>query len=210
MAAIALSRGLPQLERSIRQGGPWGGPLGRGLSGRTAGILGLGGIGQALAARLKPFGMHLLGLKRRADPALAQRLGLDWIGGESDLAEFLARSQYLFLCLPLSSQTRHIIGPAEIALLPLGAYVINAARGGLIDADALVRALCDGHLSGAALDVFAEEPLDPGSPLLTAPRLIATPHIAGVTDVSYSDIARRVAENITRLNSGTALENRVV
>ncbi len=163
-----------------------------------------------MAARLKPFGMHLLGLKRRADPALAEMLGLDWIGGETDLAEFLARSHYLFLCLPLSPQTRHIIGPAEIALLPAGAYVINAARGGLIDADALVRALCDGHLSGAALDVFADEPLDPGSALLSAPRLIATPHIAGVTDVSYSDIARRVAENITRLNSGTALENRVV
>ena len=210
MAAIALSRRLPELERSIREGGAWGAPMGRGLGGRTAGFLGLGGIGQALIARLRPFGMRLLGLKREADPALGERLGLDWIGGEPAFAEFLSRTDYLFLCLPLSPRTRHIIGAREIALLPAGACIINAARGGLIDAEALTQALCQGHLSGAALDVFASEPLDPDSPLLKAPGLIATPHIAGVTDVSYRDIARRVAENIERLWSGSPLENRVV
>jgi phosphoglycerate dehydrogenase-like enzyme len=186
MAAIALSRRLPELERNIRQGKAWGGPMGRGLGGRTAGILGLGGIGQALAVRLRPFGMHLIGLKLRA--------------GE-DLQSFLERSEYLFLCLPLNSQTRNIIGEREIALLPAGACIINPARGGLICEDALVKALIGGHLSGAALDVFAEEPLDPQSRLLTTPGVLATPHIAGVTDVSYRDIARHVAENITRLIS---------
>jgi phosphoglycerate dehydrogenase-like enzyme len=206
MAAIALSRRLPELEKNIRQGGAWGGPMGRGLGGRTAGILGLGGIGQALAMRLRPFGMRLTGLKRRAEPALAERLGLEWIGGEENFATFLERSEYLFLCLPLSPRTRHIVGEREIALLPSGACLINPARGGLIDEDALVKALLEGHLSGAALDVFAEEPLDPRSRLLTTPGLIATPHIAGVTDVSYRDIARRVAENITRLWSGSSPE----
>jgi len=210
MAAIALSRRLPELEKNIRQGGTWGGPIGRGLGGRTAGILGLGGIGQALAMRLNPFGMHLAGLKRQADPALAERLGLEWVGGEENLDSFLERSEYLFLCLPLSPRTRHILGEREIALLPSGACVINPARGGLIAEDALVNALHSGHLSGAALDVFAEEPLDPHSRLLTTPGVIATPHIAGVTDVSYRDIARHVAENITRLWSGAQLENRVI
>jgi phosphoglycerate dehydrogenase-like enzyme len=76
--------------------------------------------------------------------------------------------------------------------------------------EALINALCSGHLSGAALDVFAAEPLDPHSRLLTTPGIIATPHIAGVTDVSYSDIAGHVAENIKRLRSGSPLENRVV
>jgi phosphoglycerate dehydrogenase-like enzyme len=210
MAAIALSRQLPELEQSIRQGGSWGGPIGRGLSGRTAGILGLGGIGQALAMRLKPFGMHLAGLSRRADPALAERLGLDWTGGRENLKAFLERSECLFLCLPLSPQTRNFIGEREIELLPSGAYVINPARGGLISEDALVKALLRGHLSGAALDVFAEEPLDPHSRLLTTPGVLATPHIAGVTDVSYRDIARHVADNITRLWSDSLLENRVI
>ncbi len=194
MAAIALSRRLPELEKSIRSGGAWGGPIGQGLRGRTAGLLGLGGIGQALAARLRPFGMHVLGLRRNA----------------GDLAEFLRRSEYLFLCLPLSASTRHIIGTREMALLPAGAYIINAARGGLIEPSALAQALDSGHLAGAALDVFETEPLDPDSPMLRAPGVIATPHIAGVTDVSYCDIAQRVAANIARLCAGAALENRVV
>ncbi len=205
MAAIALSRRLPELERNIRLGSAWGGPIGRGLSGRTAGILGIGGIGQALAARLKGFGMHLIALKLRpVEPALAERFGLEWVGGGEDLKSFLERSEYLFLCLPLNSQTRNIIGEREIGLLPLGACLINPARGGLIHEDALVKALHSGHLAGAALDVFAEEPLDPQSRLLTTSGVIATPHIAGVTDVSYRDIARHVGrENITRLWSGS-------
>jgi phosphoglycerate dehydrogenase-like enzyme len=210
MAAIALSRRLPELEKNIRLGCAWGGPIGRGLSGRTAGILGLGGIGQALAVRLKAFGMHLAGLKRRAEPELAERLGLEWAGGEESLDAFLERSEYLFLCVPLSPRTRNLLGEREIALLPLGAFVINPARGGLINEDALVNALHSGHLSGAALDVFAEEPLSPHSRFLTTPGVIATPHIGGVTDVSYRDIARQVAENITRLWSGSPLEHRVV
>jgi phosphoglycerate dehydrogenase-like enzyme len=207
MAAIALSRRLPELERNIRQGRAWGGPIGRGLGGRTAGILGLGGIGQALAQRLKPFGMHLIGLKRHAEPALAERLGLEWVGGGENLQSFLEQSEYLFLCLPLSPQTRHLIGESEIASLPSGACVINPARGSLISEEALVRALISGHLSGAALDVFAAEPLNAQSRLLTTPGVIATPHIAGVTDVSYRDIARHVAENIMRLWSDSPVEN---
>jgi len=203
MAAIALCRRLPDLEKSIRQGGVWGGPIGRGLKGRTGGILGLGGIGQALAVRLKSFGMRLAALKRHADSALAERLGLEWVGGEDDLKAFLEWSEYLFLCLPLNPRTRNMVGESEIALLPAGACIINPARGGLIVEDALVNALLNGHLSGAALDVFADEPLDPSSRLLTTPGLIATPHIAGVTDVSYRDIARRVADNIKCLWSGS-------
>jgi phosphoglycerate dehydrogenase-like enzyme len=209
MAAIALSRRLPELERNIRQGTAWGGPIGHGLGGRTAGILGLGGIGQALAQRLKPFGMHIIGLKRHVEPALAERLGLEWVGDGENLQSFLERSEYLFLCLPLSPQTHHLIGEGEIASLPSGACVVNPARGSLISEDALVRALISGHLSGAALDVFGAEPLDPQSRLLTTPGVIATPHIAGVTDVSYRDIARHVAENIMRLWSDSPVENQV-
>jgi phosphoglycerate dehydrogenase-like enzyme len=210
MAAIALSRRLPELERSIRQGGAWGGPIGRGLRGRTAGILGLGGIGQVLAAGLRSFGMRVVGLKLHPEPALAERLGLDWLGSVQDLQAFLEQTEYLFLCLPLSPRTRDLIGEREIAFLPAGACIVNAARGGLINEDALVKALLTGHVSGAALDVFALEPLDPHSRLLVTPGVIATPHIAGVTDISYFDIARYVAENVTRLLSDAALANRVV
>jgi len=204
MAAIALSRRLPLAQETIRTGGTWGTPLGRALIGRTAGIVGLGGIGQALAARLRPFGMRLVGLQRRPEPALAERLGMEWVDGPERLAELLRRSDYLFLCVPLSEQTRQIIDEAALAMLPPQACIINAARGGLLSTQAMLRALEEGRLIGAGLDVFEQEPLDPASPLLVRADVIATSHIAGVTDVSYRGIARGVVANIVRILAGQA------
>lgn len=204
MAAIAISRRLPLAQETIRTGGTWGTPLGRALMGRTAGIVGLGGIGQALAARLRPFGMRLIGLQRRPEPALAERLGMEWVGGPERLSELLRRSDYLFLCVPLSEQTRQIIDGAALAMLPPQACIINAARGGLLSTQAMLRALAEGRLIGAGLDVFEQEPLDPASPLLGRPDVIATSHIAGVTDVSYRGIARGVVANIVRILAGQA------
>jgi phosphoglycerate dehydrogenase-like enzyme len=202
MAAIALSRRLPLAQETIRTGGTWGTPLGRALIGRTAGIVGLGGIGQALAARLRPFGMRLIGLQRRPEPALAERLGIEWVDGPERLAELLRRSDYLFLCVPLTEQTRHLIDEAALAMLPPKACIINAARGGLLSTQAMLRALQEGRLIGAGLDVFEQEPLDPASPLLGRADVIATSHIAGVTDVSYRGIARGVVANIVRILAG--------
>ena len=204
MAAIALSRRLPLAQETIRTGGTWGTPLGRALIGRTAGIVGLGGIGQALAARLRPFGMRLIGLQRRPEPALAERLGMEWVDGPERLAELLRRSDYLFLCVPLTEQTRHLIDEAALAMLPPQACIINAARGGLLSTQAMLRALAEGRLIGAGLDVFEQEPLDPASPLLGRADVIATSHIAGVTDVSYRGIARGVVANIVRILAGQA------
>ncbi|HJU10207.1 MAG TPA: NAD(P)-dependent oxidoreductase, partial [Candidatus Binataceae bacterium] len=101
MAAIALGRRLPSAIEIIQQGAGWGAPIGRGLAGRTAGIIGLGGIGQALALRLRPFGMRIIAIKQRADPTLASALGLEWAGGLERLPELLRLSDYLFLCVPL-------------------------------------------------------------------------------------------------------------
>jgi phosphoglycerate dehydrogenase-like enzyme len=207
MAAIAISRRLPLAQETIRSGGTWGTPLGRAMMGRTAGIVGLGGIGQALASRLRPFGMRLIGLQRRPEAALAERLGLDWVGGPERLAELLRQSDYLFLCMPLSEQTRHLIDEAALATLPPQACIINAARGGLLSSQALLRALAEGRLMGAGLDVFEQEPLDRASPLLGRPDVVATSHIAGVTDVSYRGIARGVAANIVRILAWQAPHN---
>lgn len=202
MAAIAVSRRLPLAQQTIRDGSSWGAPIGRALLGRTAGIVGLGGIGQALAQRLRPFGMRMLGVKRSPDPELARRLGLEWVGGADRLPELLGRSEYLFLCLPLSRETRKLIDAAALALLPPQACLVNAGRGGLVDQAALIEALEAGRLLGAGLDVFEREPLDPSSALLDRQDIVATPHIAGVTDASYRGIARRMAENILRLLNG--------
>lgn len=207
MAAIALSRQLPALQRGIRAGAAWGGPVGRALLGRTAGIIGLGGIGQALAARLQPFGMRLMGLKRRHDPDLQQRLGLDWMGDWEALPELLRHADYLFLCLPLNDHTRGLIDERALALLPEDACLINPGRGGLLSEQALQAALDQGRLLGAGLDVFEREPLDPASPLLDYERVLATPHIAGITDASYRGIAAGVAGNLQRLLAGRPLHN---
>ena len=205
MAAIAVSRRLPELAAGIRAGADWGQPLGRALLGRSAGLVGLGGIGRALAARLAPFGMRLAGVTRRPDPARARALGLEWIGGLGELPELLRRSDFLFLCLPLVPETRGLLDGPALALLPAGACVVNAGRGGLVSEEALLRALEQGRLAGAALDVFEREPLDPRSPLLSRPDVLATPHVAGATDASYRGIARGVAENVRRLLAGEAL-----
>jgi phosphoglycerate dehydrogenase-like enzyme len=207
MAAIALSRRLPSALQTVRSGSGWGEPLGRALAGRTAGIVGLGGIGKSLAARLRPFGMRLVGVKRRPDPALARCLGLEWVEGWEHLPLLLRQSDYLFLCVPLNDQTRGLINEAALALMPSQACVVNAARGGLIDHGALVRALAEGRLMGAGLDVFEQEPLPPSSPLLARADVLATAHIAGVTDSSYRSIARAIADNLQRLESGEPLNN---
>jgi phosphoglycerate dehydrogenase-like enzyme len=207
MAAIAVSRRLPVAMETIRSEGRWGAPLGRTLMGRTAGIVGLGGIGQALALRLRPFQMQLIGLQRHPDPQLAEGLGMEWVGGPERLPELLRRSDYLFLCVPLNEQTRNIVDDSALKMLPPQACIINAARGSLLCTHAMLRALEEGRLIGAGLDVFEEEPLDRASPLLRRCDVIATSHIAGVTDVSYRGIARNVSANIIRILEGKEPHN---
>jgi phosphoglycerate dehydrogenase-like enzyme len=207
MAAIALGRRLPSALQIVRDGSGWGAPIGRALVGRTAGIIGLGGIGQALAMRLRPFGMRMIAIKRRADIALATRLGLEWVGGVERLPELLSQSHYLFLCVPLNDQTRRLIDESAFAQMPPDVCIVNAARGGLIEHQALLRALSEGRLMGAGLDVFEQEPLASSSPLLARPDVLATGHIAGVTDASYRSIANALADNIRRLEAGEGLKN---
>jgi phosphoglycerate dehydrogenase-like enzyme len=197
MAALALSRRLPDLPRVIRDGAVWGGPVGQALLGRTAGVLGLGGIGRALAARLGPFGMRVMAVTRRPDAPRDVAAG--WLGGLSDLPELLENSDYVFVCLPLTPDTAGIIGRGALARMRPSAFLINVGRGALVDEEALLEALAADRLAGAALDVFAREPLPADSPLLRERRILATPHIAGVTDISYTAIARYLAEVTRRL-----------
>jgi len=103
---------------------------------------------------------------------------------------------------PLTAQTRHLIGARELALMQPTAFLVNAARGAIVDERALIAALQQGQIAGAGLDVFEQEPLDPASPLLGRADVIATSHIAGVTDVSYRGIARGVVANIVRILAG--------
>jgi phosphoglycerate dehydrogenase-like enzyme len=194
---IGLSRDVREMSKSLAEQ-RMGQPQGRALKGRTIGLIGLGGIGVALVKRLKVFDVHLIGIKRSNPKNAMEKLGIDWVGGIEDLKELLSRSDFVILCLPLTSESRNLIDHNAFSLMKKGAFLINLSRGGIVDRDALEDALASGKIAGAGLDVFWEEPPDPNDPIFNY-NVMATPHIAGSTDVSMRGIVKVVAENIRRL-----------
>ena len=198
---LALSRRWPAgATLGTRQMGE---PSGLALHGKTACIIGLGDIGSALAVRLRPFGLRLIAVRRRPDELGAPELGVERVYGPDEIDDAVARADYVALCVNYDAASHHLIGARTLAAFKPGSFLINVARGGLVDHDALTRALANGRVAGAGLDVFWSEPPEPSHPLF-AHNVIATPHVAGVTDVSYEGIARVVAENIERYRRGEA------
>lgn len=168
------------------------------LEGKTLGLLGHGELGSAVARLAEAFGMRVLLGQLPGRPARADRLPLD---------ELLPQIDALTLHCPLNEHTRNFIGARELALLKPGAFVVNTARGGLIDEQALADALRNGHLGGAATDVLSVEPPTAGNPLLAAdvPRLIVTPHNAWGSREARQRIVGQLTENAQGFFSGTAL-----
>lgn len=182
-------------------------PVGMGLKGKTVGLVGLGGIGKALAQRLAAFDMRLIGVKRTADEDFARQHRLAWVGGMDRLPQLLGEADFVVLSLPHSPETHHIIGESALAQMKAGAFLINLGRGGLIEHGALLAGLRSGSLAGAGLDVFWQEPVDPEDALFDC-NVIATPHIGGVTDISLEGNVAAVCENLRRLRDGEAILNR--
>jgi phosphoglycerate dehydrogenase-like enzyme len=197
---LALARQLPRAQENVQRR-LLGSPLGTSLQGKTAGVVGVGSIGKELSKRLKGFGMKVLGLKRHPAEEIRKELGLEFLGGHKDLPFLLRESDFVILTLPVTTETRGLIGGKELADMRRTAFLINVGRGPLIDHQALVNALAQEQIAGAGLDVFWDEPTDPEDVLLRY-NVIATPHVAGVTDLSYHDIARTLAENVNRVRAG--------
>ncbi len=197
---IGLSRNFRQMALSLanRQTGT---PPGRALSGKTVGLVGLGGIGRALARRLRNFDVRLIGIKRHEPHKAQEELGLEWAGTPADMETLLKRSDFVVLCLPLTAENRHIMGRQAFHAMKRDAHLINLSRGGLVDRAALEEALASKRIAGAGLDVFWEEPVDPDDPIF-AYNVLATPHIAGSTDISIEGILKAVRENIRRVEKG--------
>jgi glyoxylate reductase len=162
--------------------------LGRDVHGATLGIVGFGAIGQAVARRARGFGMGVLYTSRR-DAAFegASRVPLE---------ELLAASDFVSLHVPLTAATERMIGERELRLMRSTAILVNTARGGVIDQAALVRALHEGWIAGAALDVAAVEPIPDGDPLLTTPNLVLAPHIGSASITTRSRMASMAVENL--------------
>jgi D-3-phosphoglycerate dehydrogenase len=198
--ALALARNIGNYNRSVREG-DWsliqGRPLYR-IAGQTFGIVGYGRIGQALGHKAKALGLNVLA----HDPFMSDA-AIAAAGAEAaDLPTVVSRADFLSVHVPLTAETRGLIGDRLLRSMKPTAFVINTARGGVIDQDALDSALGNGWIAGAGLDVFVPERLASDHPLLTRRNLIATPHVAFYSEESVHDLEVLAAENVAAILTG--------
>lgn len=178
-------------------------PVNDELHGQTLGLVGFGASGRELARRMAAFGMRLLAIDARPLPdPLPAGVTLAFFGSPSDIEVVLQESDYVSIHVPLTPDTRHLIGDAALRLMKQSAVLINLARGEIVDEPALLAALTEGRIRGAALDVFAHEPVDPTHPLLRLPNVYVSPHSAGVTTGTSRRRGAAAASNAIRASSG--------
>jgi phosphoglycerate dehydrogenase-like enzyme len=180
----------------------WERYAGTDLEGRTLAIVGLGRVGAEIARLCRALGMTVIGTDVRPAPDAVNRYY-----EPSQLHAMLPQADVLVLMVPHTPQTEKMIGARELALLPRGAYFINTARGAVVDEAALIEALRSARLSGAALDVFAEEPLPPSNPLWEMPNVLVSPHSASTSDRENARITELFCDNLRRFVSGEPLRN---
>ena len=195
---LAHVRGIVPYDRAVRRG-DWSLATGlptRRVAGRTLGIVGFGAIGQTLARKAR--GLDLAVLAHDADEARVREGGAEPVG----LLDLAGRADFVSVHVPLVEATRGLIGRAFMSAMKPSAYLFNAARGAIVDHDALLWALKAGEIAGAGIDVFEPERLPADHPLLVEERLLATPHTAFYSDESMRDLARLAAENVAAVLAG--------
>jgi phosphoglycerate dehydrogenase-like enzyme len=194
---LALARGLPAEIASIQAGG-WQVGLGRDLAGATLGLVGLGRLGSRVARLGQAFGMITIAWSQNLTDAAAAEHGVRRV----DKAELFRSADFVSIHVQLSARTRGLIGAGELALMKSDAYLLNTSRGPIVDEDALVDALQEGRIAGAALDVYDREPLPPDHRLRRTANLLLTPHIGYVTRETYAVFYRDMVEAITAFLAG--------
>ena len=202
---FSLSRHLPQADRSLRAG-EWQPAryMGSELNGKTVGVIGFGTIGRIFTRRCLALQMNVVAYDPFVTPQAIQETGAQ----PCDLDELLAKADYISLHCPLMDQTRNLIDAPRLARMKPGSRLINCARGGLIDEAALYDSLKSGHLAGAALDVFANEP-PKGSPLLTLDSVVATPHLGASTEEAQQAVSLKIAQSVAAFLATGATANAV-
>jgi phosphoglycerate dehydrogenase-like enzyme len=177
----------------------------RTLHGRRLAIVGLGAIGLAVAPIASALGLRVAAIRKRTEKPRPD--SVEEVLPPERLFELLARSDVVVLAAPLTQETNRLIGAEALDHIKPGSLLINVGRGKLIDDDAVIAALLDGRLGGAALDVFTKEPLDPASPYWDLPNVIITPHISGSMEDYWTPLVALFAENLRRFESGRPLLN---
>jgi phosphoglycerate dehydrogenase-like enzyme len=195
---LALTKNLIPMHNALKAG-EWRHLPGVELRGKTFGFLGLGLIPGEIAPVVRALGMRVVGWSLTYDEARAERLGVELLA----MDDVLRQSDVLALLLRASERTRHIIGPRELALMKPSAYLVNTGRGALVDEQALYEHLQAHKIAGAAIDVFQQEPLPAGSPLLTLDNVVVTPHVAWVTDQGIARMAQHPVQNVLAFLDGT-------
>jgi phosphoglycerate dehydrogenase-like enzyme len=205
LGLLALTKGLPRLlaDAEARRWEHY--PVAE-LSGRTLLVVGLGAIGREVARLGTALGMRVIAINRTGK---AEGAAVDEIHPTSALLDLLSRAQAVVVTLPLTNETENLIDATAIGRMPVGAVVVNVGRGGVIDEPALVQALQEGRVGGAALDVFATEPLPLDSPLWWLPNVLISPHTAALSVRENARIVALFSENLRRYLRGDDLLNRV-
>lgn len=209
MYILMLSRRFAETQVNF-QAGRLHVPVGMELGGKVLGLIGFGASAQELARRAKGFGMRVHAVDVRAiEPEIVNELAPEFLGTPADTDRVIQNCDFLSVHLHLTPGTRHIIDARRISLLRPDAFVINVARGALIDETALHDALLNGRLAGAGLDVFSTEPPNPNLPVFQLPNVIVTPHTSGSTDGTARKRAGVALDNLDRIARGVELLYRV-
>jgi phosphoglycerate dehydrogenase-like enzyme len=209
---LALARQIPANDRRVRQG-DWAAPATRSMAGLTLGVLGLGNIGQAMARMCQALDMHVIAWSPTLTPERAARSGAESVSFD----DLFRRSDVLFVSARMSEQTRGLVGANQLAMLKPTSYLVNIARGPIVDEDALLEALQERRIGGAGLDVFDMEPLPAAHPLTALDNVVLTPHIGWGVQSNFARFVENTVDAIEKYLDGdtshvvnpAALANRV-
>jgi len=204
---LAWARKIPHYTEEIRRG-TWdwktGRPIHR-LRGQVLGLLGFGKIARLLARKAQALGLRVIA----HDPYLTSEVFAEEGVERVDFQQLLSQSDFLSVHVPLTPKTRHLINAEALAKMKPTACLINTSRGGVVDEEALIRALQKGHIAGACLDVTDPEPPDPANPLLKMPQILLSPHVAWYSEESQIDLRRKIAQDVGRALNGLLPEGLV-
>ena len=198
---LALARDMPRLVQAQEQHS-WSPAPSRLLAGKTVGVLGVGVIAEGLAERCRAFGMKVVGISSRPSAP-----GFEKLYPRADLVRVVGEFDYFVLLAPLDDQSRQLIGTEVLGAMKPGSFLVNVARGGIVDESALLIALAQGPLAAAALDVFEQEPLPSDSPFWSLPNVIITPHCSSVDAGWEVRSIEMFCDNLDRWKRGETLSN---